>query len=80
MTTADTPSDRAPIDLAKNLELLRAGLPWVTVKADERIPFFKSIERAQVDGDIAPFVALVSHLIHGAITEVNAASTRRRTR
>lgn len=41
--------------LLMNLELLRGGLPWVTVRADERIPFFRAIERAQVDGDCSEY-------------------------
>ena len=56
--------------LLMNLELLRAGLPWVTVRADERIPFFKAIERAQVDGDVQPFAAFLGHLIRSATTEL----------
>jgi hypothetical protein len=37
-----------------NHVLLSAGLPWVTTRSDERVPFFKAIEHAQVDGDAVP--------------------------
>jgi hypothetical protein len=40
--------------LLMNQSLLGAGYPWVTVRSDERVPFFKSIERAQVDADAVP--------------------------
>ena len=33
-----------------------AGLPWVTIRSDEGVPFFKAIEKAQVDDEIGPFV------------------------
>jgi hypothetical protein len=37
--------------LLMNQVLLGAGLPWVTIRSDERLPFFKAIEQAQVDGN-----------------------------
>jgi len=39
-----------------NQVLLSAGLPWVTIRSDERVPFFKGIEQAQVDGDATSFI------------------------
>lgn len=50
--------------LLMNQVLLSAGLPWVTFRSDERVPFFKAIEHAQVDGDAVPFIRFVWHLIH----------------
>ena len=49
--------------LLMNYALLGAGRPWVTIRSDERIPFFRAIERAQVDDDAAPFIEFVWHLI-----------------
>ena len=49
--------------LLMNHVLLSAGLPWVTIRSDERVPFFKAIEHAQVDGDTVPFIRFVWHLI-----------------
>jgi Fic family protein len=49
--------------LLMNHVLLSAGLPWVTIRSDERVPFFKAIEHAQVDGDAVPFIRFVWHLI-----------------
>jgi hypothetical protein len=49
--------------LLMNHVLLSAGLPWVTIRSDERVPFFKAIEQAQVDGDAVPFIGFVWHLI-----------------
>lgn len=64
-----------------NYVLLANGLPWVTVRADERTPFFQAIERAQVDGDTRPFIQYLWHLIRRAITDVGPkirGSARRR--
>jgi Fic family protein len=49
--------------LLMNHVLLSAGLPWVTIRSDERVSFFKAIEHAQVDGDAVPFIRFVWHLI-----------------
>jgi hypothetical protein len=53
-----------------NHVLLGSGLPWVTVRSDERVPFFRSIERAQVDGETAPFARFLWHLIQQAGKEL----------
>lgn len=56
--------------LLMNYALLTAGLPWVTIRSDERIPFFKSIERAQVDDEASHFIEFVCHLIRQAVREL----------
>ena len=60
--------------LLMNYALLAAGLPWVTIRSDERIPFFRAIERAQVDGDAKPFIQFVWHLIRQAVQELRSRS------
>lgn len=62
--------------LLMNYALLSAGLPWVTIRSDERIPFFRAIERAQVDNDAEPFIEFVWHLISHAIKELKPRSVR----
>jgi Fic family protein len=68
--------------LLMNHALLSSGFPWVTVRSDERVPFFRSIERAQVDGDAEPFVQFLWHLIGQSIKELhrNPVSAARRSR
>jgi hypothetical protein len=56
--------------LLMNQSLLGAGYPWVTVRSDERVPFFKSIERAQVDGDAVPFAQVLWHSIRQSVKEI----------
>lgn len=56
--------------LLMNHALLSAGLPWVTIRSDERVPFFRAIERAQVDAEATPFIEFVWHLIRQAVSEV----------
>jgi Fic family protein len=63
--------------LLMNHALLSAGLPWTTVRNDERIPFFRSIETAQVADDIEPFVRFMWHLIKEAVRELDGNRTRR---
>jgi Fic family protein len=56
--------------LLMNHALLTAGLPWVTIRSDEPVPFFRSIEKAQVDDEVGPFVEFLWHLIRQVIREV----------
>ena len=68
--------------LLMNLVLLSGGLPRVTVRADERVPFFKSIEAAQVDGETEPFIRYLWHQIRQPITDLEKRrrhTVRRRT-
>jgi Fic family protein len=58
--------------LLLNLELLRAGFPWVTVRADERRAFFAAIERAQVDGDTRDYAACIEQLVRAAAKDLTA--------
>jgi Fic family protein len=61
--------------LLMNHSLLSAGYPWVTVRSDERMPFFKSIERAQVDGDAVPFAQFLWHSIRQSVKEIERKQT-----
>jgi len=63
--------------LLMNHALLTAGLPWVTIRSDERVPFFKSIEKAQVDEEIGPFVEFLWHLMRQAVRELESRRARR---
>lgn len=54
-----------------NHVLLSAGMPWVTIRSDERTPFFKAIEQAQVDGDAVPFIRFVWHLIRQSVLDLD---------
>ncbi len=62
--------------LLMNLALLSAGLPWITIRNDERIPFFTSIERAQMDGDTRPFIEFVWHAIRYACADLQRTTER----
>lgn len=70
--------------LIMNLELLSGGLPWVTVRADERNAFFRSIETAQAEHDAKPFIRFLSHLIQQSTDDLESSLKRtsrgRRTR
>lgn len=71
--------------LLMNHVLLSAGLPWVTIRSDERVPFFRAIEQAQVDGEAAAFIGFLWHLIRQSAAELRRKraprkNTRQRTR
>lgn len=62
--------------LLMNHVLLSAGFPWTTVRSDERVPFFKAIERAQVAGDTGPFVKFLWHLIQESVKDQQSRLSR----
>ena len=64
--------------LLMNYALLSAGLPWVTIRSDERVPYFRAIESAQVDDDAVVFVEFVWHLIRQAVAELKPKVRRKR--
>jgi Fic family protein len=64
--------------LLMNHALLSAGLPWVTIRSDERVPFFKAIEHAQVDGDAVPFIRFVWHLIQQSAMDLQRKQSGRK--
>lgn len=66
--------------LLMNYALLAAGLPWVTIRSDERVPFFRTIEQAQVDNDAAAFIEFVWHLIRLAAHDLKARAQPRSAR
>ena len=41
--------------LLMNVALVGGGLPWVTIRSDERARYFGALHTAQVDGDPLPF-------------------------
>lgn len=66
--------------LLMNYALLAAGLPWVTIRNDERVPFFKAIEQAQVDDVATPFIEFVWHLIRQGVRDLKTQTQRRPAR
>ena len=64
--------------LLMNQVLLSAGLPWVTIRSDERVPFFKGIEQAQVNADATSFIRFVWHLIQQSPTDLLAKQSGRK--
>jgi|GEM_PF-1043022 len=61
-----------------NLQLLRTGLPWVTVRNDEKMPFFQAIEAAQVDSHTEQYARFMWHAIAEAHRDLLAAAQRAR--
>jgi Fic family protein len=64
--------------LLMNSALLSAGLPWVTIRSDERLPFFRAIELAQVDDRTEPFIEFLWHLIRQAVESLKPRDPQRR--
>lgn len=53
--------------LFMNYLLVQHGYPWITIRADERLPYFRALEAAQVNGDVAPLGEFMAHQVHLAI-------------
>lgn len=53
-----------------NLALLREGLPWVTIRIDDRPEYFRSLQKAQVEGDPQPFGSFVAGYVEAATKEL----------
>jgi Fic family protein len=66
--------------LLMNYALLSAGLPWVTIRNDERLPFFRAIEQAQVDDRTVRFIEFVWHLIREAARQLEPRRRRAQAR
>ena len=66
--------------LLMNMALLSAGHPWVTVLADARAPFFRSIEAAQVRDETSGFISFLEHEIVTATNELVLSERSMRTR
>lgn len=64
--------------LLMNLELLSGGLPWVTIRADERNAFFRAIESAQVDQDTVPIIRFLWHLLRQSINDLDTKAKQNR--
>ena len=41
--------------LLMNYVLGRNGIPWLTIRVEDRTPYFKALEAAQCEQNIAPF-------------------------
>lgn len=53
-----------------NVALLGEGLPWVTIRNDDRPEYFRWLEKAQVEGDPLPFGGLVAGYVEAATREL----------
>jgi Fic family protein len=55
-----------------NVALLGEGLPWVTIRNDDRPRYFGALHRAQVQGDVLPFARLVLGYVQGAVRDMES--------
>jgi Fic family protein len=53
--------------LLMNLILLGSGLPWLTIRNDERSAYFEALEQAQVNEDVRPFAMFITHGVDQAM-------------
>jgi hypothetical protein len=66
--------------LLMNVGLLGGGLPWVTIRNDDRQPYFAALHAAQVDGDPLPFARLVLRYAEAAAEAMEARTSGGETR
>jgi len=62
--------------LLMNVAFLGGGLPWVTIRNDDRAPYFAALHAAQVEGDPLPFARLVLRYAEAAAEAMDARATR----
>lgn len=55
-----------------NVALLGEGLPWVTIRNDDRPRYFSALHAAQVEGDVLPFVRFVLAYVQRSVAEFKA--------
>ncbi|MEO7521707.1 MAG: Fic family protein [Gemmatimonas sp.] len=58
--------------LLMNYLLAGAGLPWTTIRAEERAPYFRALERAHLALDLAPLADFVAMAVRRAALERSA--------
>jgi Fic/DOC family len=56
--------------LLMNYALLAAGYPWVTIRTDERLPYFRALESAQVGEDVRPLGEFLALHIAQAVSAI----------
>nr|WP_314899624.1 Fic family protein [uncultured Deefgea sp.] len=49
--------------LLLNLELIKSGFPAIVLPVERRLAYYETLDTACVDGDLAPFVALVAECV-----------------
>ena len=64
--------------LLMNYALLSEGVPWVTIRSDERVPFFRAIERAHVDDQASSFIEFMWHLVREAVRNIGTRAESQR--
>lgn len=52
--------------LLMNYLLLTAGYPWITIRADQRVEYFESLKKGQLDGNILPFGRFIVNMLKSA--------------
>lgn len=55
--------------LTMNYLLGAAGLPWTTIRAEERARYFAALERAHVHEDIVPFAEFIAGAVERSVAE-----------
>ncbi|MFL5539152.1 MAG: Fic family protein [Longimicrobiaceae bacterium] len=58
--------------LLMNVALLGGGLPWVTIRNDDRTPYFAALHAAQVEGNPLPFTRFVLRYAEAAAESMAA--------
>lgn len=53
-----------------NLALVGEGLPWVTIRVEDRRRYFQALERAQTEGDPRSFARFISEYVESAAGEL----------
>jgi hypothetical protein len=63
--------------LVMNALLATGGYPWTVIRVEDRAAYLAALERASVDGDLAPFARFVAAQMRPAAPRKRAAKPRR---
>ncbi len=55
-----------------NVALLGEGLPWATIRNDDRPRYFAALHEAQVNGDVLPFARFILSYVRRSVDEMQA--------
>jgi Fic family protein len=55
-----------------NAALLAGGLPWLTIRVEQRSAYFEALRRAQMEDEYAPFTRFIAQAGTGGQGEAGA--------
>jgi Fic family protein len=58
-----------------NAMLASGGYPWTVVRVEDRAAYLAALDRASIDGDIAPFANFIAERVRWSLDQVRREET-----